>query len=248
MVGIYKFTNKITGESYIGQSSNITRRYNEHKNRYDNFNHNNPKEDSYFHSMLRHYGFHNFEFEIVEECNVDMLNDREIFYISFYNSLYPNGYNRNRGGNLPHTNTIKSLDIVCEIQKLLRNSTLSNFEIGKIYGVSDQTISDINAGRVWYNKDIHYPIRSRKRTEVVRCVSCGKEIEKDSKTTLCSDCFHKTQRKVINRPDKETLLNLLSKTSFLSVGKMYGVSDNTVRKWCKFYNIPREAKYYRSVL
>ncbi|WP_143000418.1 GIY-YIG nuclease family protein [Ruminococcus sp. YE282] len=31
MIGIYKFTNKITGESYIGQSTNIKRRYNQHK-------------------------------------------------------------------------------------------------------------------------------------------------------------------------------------------------------------------------
>lgn len=37
MIGIYKFTNKLTGEAYIGQRVDIKRRYNQHKNRYGKF-------------------------------------------------------------------------------------------------------------------------------------------------------------------------------------------------------------------
>ena len=54
MIGIYKFTNKITGESYISQSSNIQNRYNQHKNRYDKFaSKDKPLEDIYFHFMRK---------------------------------------------------------------------------------------------------------------------------------------------------------------------------------------------------
>lgn len=247
MIGIYKFTNKITGESYIGQSSNIARRYKEHRNRFDNFNKNTPKEDTYFHSMLRHYGFDNFDFEIIEECSTNSLNEREVFYIAFYNTLYPNGYNKSQGGNLPHTNAIKDLATIKEIQQLLKTSTLSNSDIGTIYGVSDQTISDINTGRTWFNTDIEYPIRKRKHGKLNQCVACGKTIKNNTETNLCSVCFHKSQRKVVNRPSKEALYDLLLKYSFLYVGKMFDVSDNAVRKWCKLYNIPKESKYYRSL-
>jgi transposase len=41
-------------------------------------------------------------------------------------------------------------------------------------------------------------------------------------------------RKVI-RPSYETLINEIKETSYLAVGRKYGVSDNTIRKWVKWY-------------
>ena len=41
---------------------------------------------------------------------------------------------------------------------------------------------------------------------------------------------------------KEQLLDLILKNSFVSIGKMYGVSDNAVRKWCKKYKLPFRKK------
>jgi very-short-patch-repair endonuclease len=43
-----------------------------------------------------------------------------------------------------------------------------------------------------------------------------------------------SQRKV-NRPDYETLINEVNDLGFVKTGKKYGVSDNTIRKWVKFY-------------
>jgi hypothetical protein len=34
------------------------------------------------------------------------------------------------------------------------------------------------------------------------------------------------------------LIELIKSTPFLTIGKMYGVSDNAVRKWCRYYNLP----------
>ena len=50
------------------------------------------------------------------------------------------------------------------------------------------------------------------------------------------------QRKVINRPSKEQLLIEIKEMSFVDVGKKYGVTDNTIRKWCKNYKIPFRKK------
>ena len=249
MIGIYKFTNKLTGESYIGQSKNIQKRYNEHKNRYDLFGDKDKStENTYFHQMLRHYGFHNFDFEILEECDIEKLNEREIHYIAFHNSLYPNGYNKTRGGNTPHTNAIDNIDTVFEIQELLKTTTLSNVELGQIFGISDQTISDINAGRTWYNSEFSYPIREGKaiKKKNTYCSCCGKEITNGSKTNLCDVCYKLTTRKVKHRPSKEDLYDLLVKHSFAYVGKLYGVTDNAVRKWCESYGIPKNSRFYRS--
>jgi transposase-like protein len=44
-------------------------------------------------------------------------------------------------------------------------------------------------------------------------------------------------RKVENRPSAEELQKMLEETSFLAVGRKYGVSDNAVRKWAKKYKI-----------
>lgn len=49
----------------------------------------------------------------------------------------------------------------------------------------------------------------------------------------CKECSLKSQRKVKDRPSKEELIKLLETTSFVKAGKMYGVSDNAVRKWIK---------------
>jgi hypothetical protein len=46
------------------------------------------------------------------------------------------------------------------------------------------------------------------------------------------------QRKVIDRPSSEELMTLIKERTFTEIGRMYNVSDNTIRKWCKGYKIP----------
>jgi len=65
--------------------------------------------------------------------------------------------------------------------------------------------------------------------------SCGKEIQFNSK--LCISCNSKKNRKT-KRPNKDELFNLIkNKISWTKMGKMFGVSDNAVRKWAKSYHI-----------
>lgn len=44
----------------------------------------------------------------------------------------------------------------------------------------------------------------------------------------------------VERPPYEQLLVAIEATSYLAVGRKYGVSDNAVRKWVKFYERQRE--------
>ncbi|WJV31938.1 hypothetical protein QTG56_25320 (plasmid) [Rossellomorea sp. AcN35-11] len=73
------------------------------------------------------------------------------------------------------------------------------------------------------------------------CNNCGVEISKYGKTGLCIRCWGKTQQKV-NRPPRNTLLESLLTKGFKETGKTYGVSDNTIRKWCISNNLPHLMK------
>lgn len=66
------------------------------------------------------------------------------------------------------------------------------------------------------------------------CAYCGKVFTtSEEQTKFCStDCGHKSQRKV-QRPSEEQLKDLLTKHSYCAVARMWGVSDNTIRKWLK---------------
>ena len=56
------------------------------------------------------------------------------------------------------------------------------------------------------------------------------------------------QRKVKNRPSKEELKFLIKEKSMVKIGKMYGVSDNSVRKWCKKYDLPYTKKDIKNMI
>lgn len=91
--GIYKIENKINNKIYIGKSIHIYQRWKEHKKKALN---NNTK--TYFHQALKFYGFNNFKWDIIEEVPLKKLDEREKYWINYYNSIKPNGYNLTEGG------------------------------------------------------------------------------------------------------------------------------------------------------
>ena len=89
--GIYSITNKKTGQKYIGQSKDITRRFWQHKNQGQNA--------SYIDRAIKKHGANAFEFEILEECKPNELNKLEEEYIKKYNTFKDeNHYNLTSGG------------------------------------------------------------------------------------------------------------------------------------------------------
>jgi hypothetical protein len=71
------------------------------------------------------------------------------------------------------------------------------------------------------------------------CLECGAEVYQ--KNSLCLTCAGKKRRKV-EHPTRETLKELIQTKTFLDIGKIYGVSDNAVRKWCKNENLPYRSR------
>lgn len=167
MIGIYKITNKINNKTYIGQSINIENRWQQHKINAFNFNTHTYNYPLY--RAIRKYGLDNFEFQVLEECNKEILTQEEQYYIDYYNSLNPNcGYNlvsavdAKRGENcnwakLSNKETYLIID-------LIKNTSLSFIEIGNMFNVSGSCIEDINKGRCRRQNDLIYPLRLNSRS------------------------------------------------------------------------------------
>lgn len=79
---------------YIGQSKNIETRWLRHKSCLNNDSH----ENSHLQYAWNKYGEENFEFTIIEECELEKLNEREVYWISVYDAM-TKGYNLAEGGN-----------------------------------------------------------------------------------------------------------------------------------------------------
>ena len=181
MVGIYKITNIINEKVYIGQSINILERWKQHN--YKAFNSNEIGYNSAIHAAFRKYGIENFKLDILEECEVSELDEKERLWIEKLNSLSPNGYNILVGG--------------------------QKYRITKT------------------------------------CESCKAPLYNDNITGFCRECYNK--KLCADTPNKESLYKVLkeNKGNFTKVAKVYNVSDNAVRKWCKRYNLPYHSKDYK---
>lgn len=93
MIGIYKITNTINGHAYIGLSTDIEKRFAYHKSSYNHKRENNKL----LYLAFNKYGIDNFIFEVLEECKVEELGEKEQYYIKLYNTQQ-DGYNMTAGG------------------------------------------------------------------------------------------------------------------------------------------------------
>ena len=187
MIGIYLIRNIITNKVYVGQSTNIQRRWWEHKSRA--FDPNNNCYNKPLYCSMRKYGLDAFKLEILCECSIEELNQLEADYITKFNCLVPFGYN------------------------ILANSDRKNIPNPKYI-----------------------------------CKNCGKLLNWPNDSNLCRTCYTVSTRKV-DRPSKEELYNIIKEHqgNFSEVGRMFGITDNAVRKWCKGYGIPSHSKDYKQM-
>lgn len=232
-IGIYKIENLLSHKIYIGQSVNIERRWQQHCR---------TSGQSRIAKAIQKYGKNNFSFEILEQCLIDELNEKEDFYIQYYHSLVPNGYNVVENNSGKHTLYIKyDKETLSNIISDIKSSNLSFKEIGQKYDLDTSMIYYLNRGEYHYNEQENYPLRPVKNVSKQHnfCKKCGKEIYLYSQ--YCTQCIHIQQRKV-ERPLRDELKFLIRNYSFSEIGRRYNVSDNTIKKWCKNVNLPYRKK------
>jgi group I intron endonuclease len=321
---IYKITNKINNKCYIGQTSkHYEDRWNIHKNTSKNIKHKDYNYPLY--KAFRKYGIDNFNFEVIEECNIDNLNEREIYWIDYYKATNSqSGYNQSLGGKgyrklkLDELSIVKRYNEIQTIHKIAKEFNCSNATIREILlkhnckilsaiekskinaydticfknnieikrfnsineagewiynqGLSQSAHAAYNSIRIsmlkdgqaygflWvlvdeYDEDIKKEFKNTQKENLKlsynnekitinkRCNLCGKLIYK--KSNMCKSCSNKAKgfkfvkkREEYRGVTRDILKQEIRTTSFVELGKKYGVSDNAIRKWCKTYNLP----------
>ena len=133
---IYKITNKLNNKVYIGQTIQkpIERFY----------QHCAKKCDKYILNMVIHkaifkYGKDNFTFEVIEEVPRQQLNEREEYWIKYYNS-YTDGYNSTKGGQKGNK-PFKNIDNKVIIEQYQQGKSLRT--IGKMFNIDKATVKSI---------------------------------------------------------------------------------------------------------
>ena len=98
MTGIYIIKNTFNEKVYIGQSVDIYCRWCTHRGLgKEDASPNRAEYNNKIHKAMRKYGRDKFYLEVLEQCDKELLNEREKYWIAFYNS-FRNGYNSTEGG------------------------------------------------------------------------------------------------------------------------------------------------------
>lgn len=158
---IYKITNKLNNKSYIGQTKDYIRRFQEHRKM------SSLKNSNYICLLYRafnKYGLDNFSFGILEIT--ENYNEREIYYIKLFDSV-KNGYNITKGGENPPLicgeDSNLSNHTQNEIEQIindLKNTNKSYKDIALEYNYDNVgSISRINCGLTWHQGNETYPLR-----------------------------------------------------------------------------------------
>lgn len=171
MIGyIYKVTNKLNGKIYIGQTIQSVRdRWYRHCGKTGL---SKGEMNTHFKRAILKYGKENFEVETIEVCDSTELNERERFYISYYDS-YNNGYNSTVGGQDGSKPFKTTEDEEREIVKLYKYG-FSLREIGKEFNLDKTTVKGI---LVRHNTQIRntrtYKLCKSDRENIIKDVNKG---------------------------------------------------------------------------
>lgn len=151
---IYKITNQVNSKVYIGQTNNLERRRKEHWFRYDR---NQP-----LYQAFNKYGRDSFKMEGIEF--VENYNEREKYWIAFYDSYGKGGYNATRGGEENFHGSRVNKILLEHYEEILYEIAWTQNTLKSIcnkYGFSDPIIDKINLGEYsdTFPSDYLFPIR-----------------------------------------------------------------------------------------
>ena len=150
MAYIYKITNLINNKCYIGKTLNtIQERWREHCSDYKK----RDEEKRPLYSAMNKYGIENFKIEEIEQCNEDIVNDREKYWIEYYGS-FKKGYNATLGGDgkayLDRKLLIKTYN---KVQNLKRSAKILNIDAGHLSKILKENNIEVKSSKEVQNKE-----------------------------------------------------------------------------------------------
>lgn len=183
---IYKIVNSINNKVYIGKTSRtIEIRWQEHRKNFYKL-----QDDMVIHKAMFKYGPEAFNIKEIECCNDDIIDEREKYWIEYYNS-YKKGYNSTLGGD--GTVLINYKDILnlwkegLTLQQISKKigadrHTISN--ILKIYNISEKEIFRRGIGR----SVIQYDLKGRFINKYDSITDAANNLGKENISTIRNCC------------------------------------------------------------
>ena len=244
---IYKITNLVNGKIYIGQTvQSLEERFYKHCAKYsDKLHFVMPIKQAIF-----KYGKENFKMELIEECDIELLNEREQYWIAYYDS-YNNGYNCTLGGysglHRCKLSNEEELD-VCSRYKdgYTMKSLASLYEIDRttVYNILSRNNVDIVDVTLLKNRfDLNEFIEFIKTYPVVSDVTDKFKISSGSVYKLLKQLddpslklnpYNPRKPKTVNDIDSTELISLYNDGwSILDLVKKYQIRKGSISKFLK---------------
>ena len=158
---IYKITNTLNDKVYIGQTiKTVQKRFTQHKN-------NSNKE--YFSQIVLYkafnkYGIEKFICEEIDEVPNDKLDEREKYWIEYYDSYF-NGYNSTLGGRATQLYNWDTDDII-EKYMILKSARAVAKEIGCDHSTIDRILNENGVKRFTPSQQQSKPLYFKKKDEI----------------------------------------------------------------------------------
>lgn len=240
--GIYIIKNKINDLVYIGQSVDIMCRWYAHKQAAKN-----EKDQSHYtkiHKSMSELGIENFYIEILEECNYDKLNEREIYWISYYNS-YHNGYNMTVGGESNKGECNGRALLTKEQVEDIRMAYGNKIRFKEVYEKYKDAISKRGLQKVWHFetwKHIYpevYTDENRKwhKTQSKAHQNGNKDLGNNNRQRACTDEEVQLMRKLRQEG-----------WSYNKIAEKINRSNAVVQKYCQFQECKKNNKIQNSII
>ena len=241
---IYFIINKITGERYVGQTTNFVRRKNEHLSQLKDKTHINKK----LQNAWNKYGENNFIVEKIQYDNIskEELNNEEIKYIKQYNS-YNNGYNLTIGGDGGDTRSKLNFEQFCFAYFGNKKYDGMTNRTGKYLGVDSSCIASIKneksydlfrqqAKELSIEEQNNYIERFEKELDIINNPPWVKRKTLDEQTTYEILCVVSTYGRGIER----TILNHFDLTKGFVYHLMIGNGRQNIKN--KYKNTSKEER------
>lgn len=128
---------------------------------------------------------------------------------------------------------MRSYTVSIDPPKTYNQHYLEDYRIDKILNIKLKTWVDLK-NEIRENNN-----NNNTKNKTFSCIDCGAPVSKNN--CRCTSCAAIAAR-ITERPNRDELKNLIRKIPFTTIGKQFEVTDNTIRKWCKAYNLPYRVK------
>ena len=218
--GIYLWTNKITGDIYVGQSPNLALRF----INYFNSSYLKSKESLIISRALIKYGYSNFSLTILEYCEKSELQAREQIYLGSLGPVY--NILKTAGSSSGHTLSEGTKAKISQALKGVHVGDKSPW-FGKTF--SEETKQRMSLKKAGENNPLFGKTHSEETKNLMSHKALGRKHSEDTKLKMSA--VRGNFLNIYEKCDKEGFKLIGSFVSARRAGKFLGMSGSTVNRY-----------------